>query len=482
MTPGDPDGPGGQPGGGPRNPAPPAPPLLAADLQEPAPPPPGAPAPAGFGRLGRGASVSFAVQSTGVAMRYVSSAALARWLGAAGFGAYTYAINLSQLLATPCNLGGENSALRFVPEYRAKRETALLRGVLRVFRVVPLGLGLLVATLAALVVLAVGSGPTSTEVLLLALVAVPFFALVDVQTVLGRSFGSLFWALLPGLVLLPLALMLAVGAIVAAGHRPTAEQAVLVGVVVVVVVAACQTVVLRRVSRAEVPGRTARYDPRTWLRVSMPLLLVSSLNVVFQRVDVLLVGLFLDASDAGVYAMAFRTAALASFFQTAMNTTVAPRIASLFWSGRSEELEATVLRAIRLVFLPSLAVTAVLVAFGGPILSLFGKSFRAGWPALAVYAVGQLVSVSNGPVGWLMNLTGHQSRAAVVNAVSAGLCLAGYLVLIPLFGLVGAAAANAGSVAIKNLWANRVVRRRLGFEISVLRALTAPRHDPGRAT
>ena len=471
-------GPEGRPGGRPQDTAPPAPPLAAADLQEPGSLPPGVPTPQGFGRLGRGASISFALQSAGVAMKYLSSAALARWLGAVGFGAYAYSTNLSQLLATPCNLGGENSALRFVPEYRAKGETALLRGVLRVFRTVPLVLGVLVGTLAAAAVLVVGSGPTSTEILLVALVAVPFFALVDVQTVLGRSFGSLFWALLPGLVLLPLGLVLAVGAIVVAGHRPTAEQAVLVGVVVVAAVAGGQAAVLRRVSRTEAPDGPARYDPRSWLRVSMPLLLISSLNLVFQRVDVLLVGLFLDARQAGVYAMAFRTAALASILQTAMNTTVAPRIASLFWSGRSEELEATVLRAIRLVFLPSLAVTTVLVAFGGPILSLFGTSFRTGWPALSVYALGQLVSVSNGPVGWLMNLTGHQSRAAVVNAVSAGLCLAGYLVLIPLFGLVGAAAANAGAVAVKNLWANRVVRRRLGFRISVARALAAARRVP----
>ncbi len=454
------------------------PPLVAADLEEPGPPPPGIAAPRGFGRLGRGASVSFVMQSAGVAMKYLSSAALARWLGASSFGAYTYATNLAQLLATPCNLGGENSALRFVPEYRAKGETGLLRGVLAAFRAVPLVLGLLVAAVAAALVLVVGSGPTTTEVLLLALVAIPFFALVDVQTVLGRGFGSLFWALLPGLVLLPLALTLAVGVIVLADHRPTAEQTVLLGAVVVVVVAGLQAVVLRRIARPELAAERPRYEPRPWLRVSVPLLLVSCLNLVFQRVDVLLVGLFLDAGQAGVYAMAFRTAALASILQTAMNTTVAPRIASLFWSGRSEELEATVLRAIRLVFLPSLAVTAVLVAFGGPILSLFGKSFRTGWPALAVYALGQLVSVSNGPVGWLMNLTGHHSRAAVVNAVSAGLCLVGYLVLIPSFGLVGAAAANAGAVAVKNLWSNRLVKSRLGFRISVVRALTSTR-GPG---
>jgi O-antigen/teichoic acid export membrane protein len=95
-----------------------------------------------------------------------------------------------------------------------------------------------------------------------------------------------------------------------------------------------------------------------------------------------------------------------------------------------------------------------------------------------VYAIGQLVSVSNGPVGWLMNLTGHQSRSAVVNAVSACLCLLGYLVLIPPFGLMGAAAANAGAVAVKNLWSNRVVRQRLGFRISVVRALASAQGRP----
>lgn len=428
------------------------------------------------GLLGRGASVSFILQSAGVAFRYLSQVLLARWMGAASFGAYTYAGNLSQLLATPANLGGANSGLRFVPEYLATGRPELVEGVLRVFRLVSLVVGTAVAAVAAAVVVIVGPGPASLGVMLLALAACPLFALVDVQTVLARGFGSLFWALFPGLVLLPLLVGAGAAAVFAVGGRPTAEEATLVTVAAVVVVAVAQAVVLRRA-----PGRDRRapeYDRRTWFRVSMPLFLVSSLNLVFQRVDVLIVGLFLGAREAGVYAVAFRTAALASILQTAMNTTVAPRISKLFWSDRREELEATVLRSIRLIILPSLAVTIVLVVFGGPLLSLFGESFRDGRSALAVYAVGQLVSVSNGPVGWLMNLTGHQSQAALVAGVSAGVCLVGYLVLIPTIGIVGAAAANAGAVVLKNLWSNAVVRRRLGFRISLLRAATIRSDHP----
>ena len=452
-------------------------PLAGADIDVGIPPPAGGePSPGKDGLLGRGASVSFVLQSAGVAIRYLSQALLARWMGAAAFGAYTYASNFSQLLATPANLGGANSGLRFVPEYLAKDRPQLVEGVLRAFRLVPLVLGTVVAAVAASVVVLAGPGPASVSVMLLALAACPFFALVDVQTVLARGFGSLFWALLPGLVLLPLLIALGVAAVFAVDGRPSAGQATLVTTLAVVVVSAVQALVLRRV-----PGRKRRdvepaYEPRAWVRVSMPLFFVSSLNLVFQRVDVLLVGLFLGAREAGVYAVAFRTAALASILQTAMNTTVAPRISKLFWSDRRDELEATVLRAIRLIILPSLVLTVVLVVFGGPLLSLFGDSFRDGRSALAVYAVGQLVSVSNGPVGWLMNLTGHQTQSAIVNGVSAGACLVGYLVLIPTLGIVGAAAANAGAVVLKNVWSNAVVRRRLGFRISLLRAATAPRH------
>jgi hypothetical protein len=44
-------------------------------------------------------------------------------------------------------------------------------------------------------------------------------------------------------------------------------------------------------------------------------------------------------------------------------------------------------------------------------------------------------------------------------------------VLIPWFGLPGAALANGGAVVVRNLALNRLARRRLGLRISVVRSL-----------
>ena len=66
----------------------------------------------------------------------------------------------------------------------------------------------------------------------------------------------------------------------------------------------------------------------------------SGVQLVFQRLDVLIVGVFLGAAEAGIYAVAFRTAGLASILQTAVNATIAPRVSKLYWSDRGPELEA----------------------------------------------------------------------------------------------------------------------------------------------
>src|SRR4051794_12584893 len=83
------------------------------------------------GGFRRHAMTTTGIQIVGVSVRYLSQAALARWLRVEQFGQYTYALNLGQLSATPCDLGLESSVVRFVPEYRvrgdAEREAAIVR-------------------------------------------------------------------------------------------------------------------------------------------------------------------------------------------------------------------------------------------------------------------------------------------------------------------------------------------------------------------
>ena len=111
----------------------------------------------------------------------------------------------------------------------------------------------------------------------------------------------------------------------------------------------------------------------------------------------------------------------------------------------------------------------VLVFFGESLLeAVYGVGFSKGHFALGVLALGHVASAWFGSVAYLLNMTGHErdtARGAIVGATS-NLLL--NLLLIPPFGIEGAAVATAGSVLIWNALLHRKARSRLQLDSSVL--------------
>ena len=159
----------------------------------------------------------------------------------------------------------------------------------------------------------------------------------------------------------------------------------------------------------------------------------------------------------------------------AISTVAAPLFAAAHARGGREALQRAATKAAHLGFWPSLAVAAGLLVFGEPLLRLFGAPFVAVRLPLAVLVGGQLVNAAAGPVGYLLAMTGHQDDNARVFAVSALLNLGLNALLIPAFGLIGAASATALTMAVWNLWLHALTVRRLGVRGSVLARLETRR-------
>ena len=81
--------------------------------------------------LARGATQSFAVQVAGVALAYGLHVLLARWLGAAEYGAFAYVTAWASLAAMVAAGGFPMTTLRFAAQYRGAGDWGLLRGLLR---------------------------------------------------------------------------------------------------------------------------------------------------------------------------------------------------------------------------------------------------------------------------------------------------------------------------------------------------------------
>jgi O-antigen/teichoic acid export membrane protein len=136
---------------------------------------------------------------------------------------------------------------------------------------------------------------------------------------------------------------------------------------------------------------------------------------------------------------------------SAINVIAAPMISELYWHDRHAELRRLVRLAALGVVATAFPAVILLVVFGRPILRLFGPAFVTGYAALVILCCGQLINALAGSVGFLMTMTGHQKQAAVIVAVTATLNVALNLLLIPPYGMAGAAAATAVTTAAWNL-------------------------------
>jgi O-antigen/teichoic acid export membrane protein len=80
-----------------------------------------------------------------------------------------------------------------------------------------------------------------------------------------------------------------------------------------------------------------------------------------------------------------------------------------------------------------------------------------------ILLVGQFVNSAAGSVGSLLNMTGHERETARGIAVSAVINLLLNFILVPFWGIIGAAVGTAAGLVTSNVLLWWAVRKRLGI-------------------
>ena len=168
--------------------------------------------------------------------------------------------------------------------------------------------------------------------------------------------------------------------------------------------------------------------------------------------------------DLGVYASCVRVALAMVLFLTAVSYVFSPFVADLHARGEREKLDRlfksitrwTVAGTIPILLLMLLAPDAILQLFGG-------ENFTAGATALRILVIGQAINVSVGAAGFVLIMAGRTGWDLTVYGLSALLDLVLSIVLVPKFGINGAAAAQAITIACSNWLRLVLVKRFVGI-------------------
>lgn len=199
------------------------------------------------------------------------------------------------------------------------------------------------------------------------------------------------------------------------------------------------------------------------LQASTPMLITGSVFFILGWADNIFLGIFRSEYEVGIYDTAFKIAAAPAMVLVAINAIQAPVFSNLFHRGEMNKLRANVQKGSRLLFYTSVPVCLFIWLFPESLLGIFGKQFKSGATALIILAGGNLVNSLTGSVGVLLQMTGKQKEYNYIVLSAAGLNIILNVILIPLYGINGAAIASASSKILQNCVAAWYVHKVYNF-------------------
>jgi len=401
---------------------------------------------------------------------------VARRLGRVDVGVYAQAYAVLALLGTLSQTGLTTALTRFVAVHLAERDQGAVRGTVR--------LGLAVVTTVAVLLSAalffsvpwlvqeVFHEPRLELPMRLIALTLPATAFTNAALAATQGYRTMKPFALIGLVFEPLTRLGLVATLLLLGAGlPGVMAALLFSTLSAAVLAA---LALRRVMGP--PAAPATYRPRQLLGFSAMSGVAGLASNGLIWADTVLLGMLGNSGQVGVYNVATRLVQLATFVMVPINAAFSPRIADLYQRGRMEQLRHTYGLATSWIIRLSLPAFVLLTVFPRDLLALFGRGFAAGAAVTVILAAGKFIDAATGPCGLMLNMTGRPKLNVLDNLAGLVLNVILNLLLIPRYGIVGAAAAWAVSLAVVN--GSRVLQvwltmRMLPFEAAAGKGLAA---------
>ena len=410
---------------------------------------------------------SFAANLASMGLLYLTQFLLARIMKVDQYGIYAYSMSWLTLLLIIGSMGLDAALLRYIPQYIARSEWSHCRGIIKKsYRIVfPVSIILLLGAWTA--ILLNRSHPSEsdlTDALLLGMCALPFWTAIKLtQGILQALKRPGLSQLLDG-VLSPVLLLLTLGIALISDLPVSAIAVMAIFLVSRFIVLIFGLALLRsHIFPDELKSAEAEYKSRDWLKYAAPMLLIAGTQVIMNNADVIMIGMIKDPSQAGIYSAAARLAALISVSLLFVNLVLTPYISEYYYSERRVELQHFISLSARIAAFFGVPLFLVMLAYGKYALGFFGSEFKDGYYALLILSVGQLVNVLSGSVGYIMTMTGRQKQAAYVLAISAALNIVMNYMLIPHFGIEGAAIATAVSLMLWNIALILYIRKKINL-------------------
>ena len=422
-------------------------------------------------RLASQSTIIFGARLAGAGLIFLVQALIARIWGPELLGEYLIVIATVNLIAVVMPLGFHTVGTYFAAEYRARGERRqFVTFITRAYGHVVAAL-VLVLALGHPLLNALGQGESVLAdhfipVALLAFATAMVYVNGALLVGLKRPFADFFADTMFRPIIVIGAFLATMGLAVPAEGFSVMLWAVAIGYVAIALVHF--GFVIATLDRIPDTTEPRPSEPSRWWRFALPWVLISLATDFFFDIDLLLLSQSLSREELAIFGVCTRIFSLISFAVAAVYAVTLP---DMFESEANADREAFKRKVGDANFVASV-ISVVLfggIAVTGPFaLMLFGPSFAAGAAPLAVLSLALVVRSVMGPASLVLSI--HDRPYASLPSVALGIAtLVGCnWLLVPMFGLMGAALSAIIAITIWSVGLWWVALRTAKLDVSIL--------------
>lgn len=210
--------------------------------------------------------------------------------------------------------------------------------------------------------------------------------------------------------------------------------------------------------------------PRSWREVAHefwsytgPRAVARVTQTALKRSDIVLVAALASPAEAALYTAATRFVVFGQLFVQAVQQALSPQLSTLFARNENAAANSVFQAATLWSMLAAWPIYLVTAAWAPFLLSAFGNGYDTASDVVVILSLTMLLATACGPVDSVLLMAGH-SWLSLVNSTATLVVNVGLnLVLIPLYGIHGAAISWAVAIVVRNLLPLSQVHRQLAM-------------------
>lgn len=173
--------------------------------------------------------------------------------------------------------------------------------------------------------------------------------------------------------------------------------------------------------------------------------------VALQRADVILVGSLRGPRDAAVYAAASRFLIVGLMAVQAIQQVTAPKMSELLATHSHHRATVVYQTSTTWLMASTWPLYLAFAVFAPTLLGVFGRGYHAGASSVSVLCLAMLVSTACGSVDSILLMAGRSSWSVINTGLALVTDIVADLILIPRYGILGAAIGWALAILVNNL-------------------------------